>query len=125
MIVPRSSNLVTEDNDHGLFTVTVFNKVIDEFKQHARENKFVVRDFNYDEAEIQAGKSEVEKLELDKKKQYGILIRWLKVNFSEAFVAWIHVKALRVFVESCVKVWTACQLLSSPHSTSQEVCEED
>lgn len=103
MIVPRSSNLVTEDNDHGLFTVTVFNKVIDEFKQHARENKFVVRDFNYDEAEIQAGKSEVEKLELDKKKQYSILIRWLKVNFSEAFVAWIHVKALRVFVESVLR----------------------
>jgi len=103
MIVPRSSLLINEDNDHGLFTVTVFNKVIDEFKHHARENKFVVRDFNYDEAEIQAGKTEVEKLESDKKRQFGILIRWLKVNFSEAFVAWMHVKALRVFVESVLR----------------------
>lgn len=121
MIVPRSSNLVTEDNDHGLFTVTVFNKVIDEFKQHARENKFVVRDFNYDEAEIQAGKSEVEKLELDKKKQYGILIRWLKVNFSEAFVAWIHVKALRVFVESVLRYGLPVNFLAvliQPHKKS-------
>ncbi|KAJ8789907.1 hypothetical protein J1605_021605 [Eschrichtius robustus] len=30
----------------------------------------------------------------------GPLLRWLKVNFSEAFIAWIHIKALRVFVES-------------------------
>lgn len=103
MIVPRSSSLITEDNDHGLFNITVFNKVVDEFKQHARENKFVVRDFNYDEAEIQAGKTEVDKLENEKKKQYQLLIRWLKVNFSEAFIAWIHVKALRVFVESVLR----------------------
>lgn len=33
----------------------------------------------------------------------GIFVRWLKVNFSEAFVAWIHLKALRVFVESVLR----------------------
>ena len=33
----------------------------------------------------------------------GPLVRWLKVNFSEAFSAWIHVKALRVFVESVLR----------------------
>ena len=33
----------------------------------------------------------------------GTLVRWLKVNFSEAFTAWIHVKALRVFVESVLR----------------------
>lgn len=103
MIVPRSSVLIHEDQDHGLFSVTVFNKVIDEFKQHARENKFIVRDFNYDEEEIKAGRNEVEKLESDKKRQFAVLLRWLKVNFSEAFAAWIHIKALRVFVESVLR----------------------
>ena len=33
----------------------------------------------------------------------GLLLRWLKVHFSEAFVAWIHIKALRVFVESVLR----------------------
>lgn len=33
----------------------------------------------------------------------GPLLRWLKVNFSEAFIAWIHIKALRVFVESVLR----------------------
>ena len=39
----------------------------------------------------------------DKKRQFGPLVRWLKVNFSECFMAWIHVKALRVFVESVLR----------------------
>lgn len=49
------------------------------------------------------GKNEITKLVTDKKKQFGSLVRWLKVNFSECFCAWIHVKALRVFVESVLR----------------------
>ncbi|XP_076371282.1 V-type proton ATPase subunit Vha44 isoform X3 [Tachypleus tridentatus] len=103
MVVPRSSELIYEDQDHGLFTVTLFQKVVDEFKLHARENKFIVREFVYNEEELLAGKNEIAKLEHDKKKQFSLLVRWLKVNFSETFTAWIHVKALRVFVESVLR----------------------
>lgn len=56
MIVPRSSSLITQDQEYGLFTVTLFKKVIEEFKLHAREKKFVVRDFVYNEEELNAGK---------------------------------------------------------------------
>jgi len=31
------------------------------------------------------------------------LIRWSKTNFAEAFIAWIHLKAIRVFVESVLR----------------------
>lgn len=103
MIVPRSTQLITQDSEYGLFTVTLFKKVIDEFKLHAREKKFIVRDFTYNEEELAAGKNEITKLATDKKKQFGPLVRWLKVNFSECFCAWIHVKALRVFVESVLR----------------------
>lgn len=103
MIVPRSSNLIFEDDDHGLFTVTLFYKVVDEFKMKAREKKFVVRDFKYNESDIKAGQTELAKLEETKKKQFQQLLRWLKVNFSETFVAWIHVKTLRLFVESILR----------------------
>lgn len=103
MIVPRSSQLVSQDQDYGLFTVTLFKKVVDEFKHHAREKKFVVREFTYNEEELAAGKNEITKLVTDKKKQFGPLVRWLKVNFSECFCAWIHIKALRVFVESVLR----------------------
>ncbi|KAH0947945.1 hypothetical protein HN011_001483 [Eciton burchellii] len=103
MIVPRSTQLITQDSEYGLFTVTLFKKVIDEFKLHSREKKFIVRDFIYNEEELAAGKNEITKLVTDKKKQFGPLVRWLKVNFSECFCAWIHVKALRVFVESVLR----------------------
>lgn len=75
MIVPRSSQLITQDQDFGLFNVTLFKKVVDEFKLHAREKKFVVRDFTYNEEELAAGKNEITKLVTDKKKQFVSIIR--------------------------------------------------
>ncbi|XP_065488228.1 V-type proton ATPase subunit C 2 isoform X1 [Caloenas nicobarica] len=103
MVVPRSTKMIAEDAEGGLFTVTLFRKVMDDFKAKARENKFMVREFYFDEKELKCEKEELMKLASDKKQQYGPLLRWLKVNFSEAFVAWIHVKALRVFVESVLR----------------------
>ncbi|KAI4888803.1 hypothetical protein NFI96_026071 [Prochilodus magdalenae] len=103
MVVPRSTNLLFEDQDSGLFSVTLFRKAIDDFRHKARENKFIVRDFQYNEEEMKADKEEMTRLSTDKKKQFGPLVRWLKVNFSEAFIAWIHIKALRVFVESVLR----------------------
>ncbi|XP_012676906.1 V-type proton ATPase subunit C 1-A [Clupea harengus] len=103
MVVPRSTNLLFEDHESGLFSVTLFRKAIDDFRLKARENKFMVRDFQYNEEEMKADKEEMTRLSTDKKKQFGPLVRWLKVNFSEAFIAWIHIKALRVFVESVLR----------------------
>lgn len=70
MIVPRSSSLIMQDADFGLYNVTLFKKVVDEFKLHAREKKFVVREFTYNEEELAAGKNEITKLVTDKKKQF-------------------------------------------------------
>ncbi|XP_051948935.1 V-type proton ATPase subunit C 1-A-like isoform X2 [Xyrauchen texanus] len=103
MVVPRSTVLLFEDQDSGLFSVTLFRKAIDDFKHKARENKFTVREFQYNEEEMKADKEEMNRLSTDKKKQFGPLVRWLKVNFSEAFIAWIHIKALRVFTESVLR----------------------
>ncbi|XP_041104633.1 V-type proton ATPase subunit C 1-A [Polyodon spathula] len=103
MVVPRSTNLLFEDQESGLFSVTLFRKAMDDFRHKARECKFTVRDFQYNEEEMKADKEEMTRLSTDKKKQFGPLVRWLKVNFSEAFIAWIHIKALRVFVESVLR----------------------
>ncbi|XP_053565658.1 V-type proton ATPase subunit C 2 [Bombina bombina] len=103
MVVPRSTKMIAEDGEGGLFTVTLFRKVIEDFKAKARENKFIVREFYFNERELQSEKDEIIRLAADKKQQYGPLLRWLKVNFSEGFIAWIHIKALRVFVESVLR----------------------
>ncbi|XP_040351996.1 V-type proton ATPase subunit C 2 isoform X3 [Herpailurus yagouaroundi] len=164
VIVPK---LIAEDNEGGLFTVTLFRKVIDDFKTKAKENKFTVREFYYDEKEIKREREELSRLLSDKKQQYqtscvalkkgsstfpdhkvqvtplgnpdrpaagqtdreresegegeGPLLRWLKVNFSEAFIAWIHIKALRVFVESVLRYGLPVNfqaVLLQPHKKS-------
>uniref|UniRef100_A0A2K5DVJ5 V-type proton ATPase subunit C n=1 Tax=Aotus nancymaae TaxID=37293 RepID=A0A2K5DVJ5_AOTNA len=121
MVVPRSTKLITEDKEGGLFTVTLFRKVIEDFKSKARENKFTVCEFYYDEKEIKREREEMARLLSDKKQQYGPLLRWLKVNFSEAFIAWIHIKALRVFVESVLRYGLPVNfqaVLLQPHKKS-------
>jgi V-type H+-transporting ATPase subunit C len=102
-VVPRSSQIIFQDAENSLVTVTLFERVVDEYKHKARENKFSVRDFVYNPEELQAGKNELTKLMTDKKKQFGPLVRWLKVNYSESYIAWIHIKAIRVFVESVLR----------------------
>jgi len=40
--VPRSSKLIYEDNDYALYSVTLFKRVADSFKQAARSKGFQV-----------------------------------------------------------------------------------
>ncbi|XP_073321856.1 V-type proton ATPase subunit C 1-B-like [Pagrus major] len=100
-VVPRSSRKLYEDKEGGVFSVTLFKTAVCEFKAKALESKFTVPEYSFDLEEKR--QQEIKQLNVHKKEQYGIFVRWLKVNFSEVFVAWIHLKALRVFVESALR----------------------
>ena len=73
-VIHRSTQIVFQDDDYALCTVSLFHKVVDEFKHKAREHKFIVRDFVYNPEELAAGKNELTKLATDKKKQFGPLV---------------------------------------------------
>jgi len=100
-VLPRSSLVVTEDSEYALYRVVLFKRVVEDFKNIAREKKFFVREFKYDPN--RSAKNDKKKLEADKDKIRKNLIRWCKTNFSEAFVGWIHLKAIRIFVESVLR----------------------
>ena len=102
-IVPRSSKLVYEDGDYGLFNVTMFRKVVDEFKTVAREAKFFVREFEYDTSTKDEQDRRTTELKADVQKKYNALVRWCTTMVGESFIAWIHTKALRLFVESVLR----------------------
>lgn len=102
-VVPRSSKRLFEDADQILVNVTMFQKVVDTFKIKCRDRKFLVREFNYDEQAIAKDLDQIKTLEQNKKDKFGPLVRWLKINFSEAVTAWVHIKALRLFVESVLR----------------------
>ncbi|KAI9031925.1 hypothetical protein CLU79DRAFT_278907 [Phycomyces nitens] len=103
MVVPRSSVMIAEDEDFGLFTVTVFQRVADEFAHKAREERFIVRDFKYDDDALKQQQGELEESKTTVHEQQGELIRLARTNFGEVFAAWIHLKALRIFVESVLR----------------------
>lgn len=58
---------LASDDEFSLFTVTVFKKVHDEFVHKARENRFIVREFTYDEGAVEKQKEDLANLEVEEK----------------------------------------------------------
>ncbi|KAG5639322.1 hypothetical protein H0H81_004525 [Sphagnurus paluster] len=67
MVVPRSSKLISSDEEYSLFSVVVFRRVHDEFVQGCRENKFIVRDFVYSEEELARHRQELATADITEK----------------------------------------------------------
>ncbi|GAA5852432.1 hypothetical protein JCM8547_006779 [Rhodosporidiobolus lusitaniae] len=103
MVVPRSSVKLAEDDEFTLFSCTLFRRVKDEFSQKAREKKFIVRDFTYDEQAIEKGKRELEALVVEEKEMWADLLRLSRINFSELFQLLVHLKVVRAYVESVLR----------------------
>ncbi|MCO5584353.1 hypothetical protein L7F22_038279 [Adiantum nelumboides] len=79
-VVPRSSKKIHEDNDYALFTVILFRKVSDTFKTAARERGF------------QAGQEQ----------SYSHPVE-IDSPSLQVFSAWMHLCAIRLFVESILR----------------------
>ncbi|KAF9423483.1 Vacuolar ATP synthase subunit C [Podila epigama] len=103
MVVPRSSTKIAEDEEYGLFTVTLFKRIAEDFINKCREERFIVRDFKYTEDALAEQKRELEEMDASEKELWGNLLRLAKTNFGEVFQAWTHLKSLRVFVESVLR----------------------
>ncbi|EKD03439.1 hypothetical protein A1Q2_02246 [Trichosporon asahii var. asahii CBS 8904] len=72
MVVPRSSKEVAEDGEYKLVTVTLFKKFHDEFVHKARENKYQVREFKWDDDASANQKEELERLEKEEKELWTV-----------------------------------------------------
>ncbi|KIK46294.1 hypothetical protein CY34DRAFT_775045 [Suillus luteus UH-Slu-Lm8-n1] len=103
MVVPRSSSPIASDSEYALFGVVIFKRVHDQFVQKCRENKFIVRDFTYSEAQIAKEGEELEIADTTEKELWTELLRLSRTNFSESFQILVHLKNLRLFVESVLR----------------------
>ncbi|EIW86516.1 ATPase V1 complex subunit C [Coniophora puteana RWD-64-598 SS2] len=103
MVVPRSSISITSDSEYTLYSVVVFKRVRDEFTQKCRENKFIVRDFVFSEDEIVKQKEELAMADTTEKELWTELLRLSRTNFSESFQLLVHLKVVRLFVESVLR----------------------
>ncbi|KAL0579818.1 Vacuolar ATP synthase subunit C [Marasmius crinis-equi] len=103
MVVPRSSRLIASDDEYSLFGVVIFRRVHDEFAQKCRENKFIIRDFVYSEEEIAKQQQEQETADTTEKELWTELLHLTRTNFSESFQILVHLKVIRLFVESVLR----------------------
>ncbi|KAI0005481.1 ATPase V1 complex subunit C [Russula compacta] len=103
MVVPRSAVSLASDEDFTLFTVIIFRKVYDAFSQKCRENKYIVRDFQYSADQIEKEREELQTADTAEKELWTELLRLSEINFSEAFQVFVHLKVVRLYVESVLR----------------------
>jgi V-type H+-transporting ATPase subunit C len=102
-VVPRSAMKVAEDDEFTLFAVTTFKKYSSEFVHKAREQKWIPRDYKFKEGGREAEKMEVDKVAKEERKLWGEALRIGRASWGDAVMAWIHVLALQVFVETVLR----------------------
>jgi len=122
-VVPDSIQLVHKDHDSMLYAVTILRGQYeagyyenDEFQQGTkvdfesefikacREKRFVVRaDFEYDPTQSSKSSMALEQLQVEVDGMQSALTRWCKNHYGDVFVAWMHIKVIRIFVESVLR----------------------
>lgn len=103
MVVPRSANEIASDDEFTLLTVVTFKKHAAEFVHKCREKRWTPRDYKYKEGGKEEEAREVDRLEKDERKLWGESLRLGRTGYSESAMIWIHVLALRVFVETVLR----------------------
>ena len=103
MTVPRSAEIVDSDDEFTLYIVTTFKKHSQDFVHKCREQKWTPRDFNYQKGDKEGEQKELEKVGKDERKVWGEALGLGRTAWGEAVMAWTHVLALRVFVETVLR----------------------
>jgi len=121
-VVPRSSAVVEEDADYAAYMVVLFRRAVDDFKVAARAKGFQAKEVA--EAAIEAGSSDgppaappqssdkvLETLRTEVEGKRAALVDWCLTSYGEAFTSWVHVIAVRLFVESILRYGLPPQFL--------------
>lgn len=98
-VCPQSNRIVAEDKEYILNSVVMFRRVADDFAAACRKKRFVVREVEGDDLSLAELQQLQQKAEKEKKALYVLL--WQQ--YCMCYVAWMHVKAVRVFVESLLR----------------------
>lgn len=121
-VVPGSLQKIHSDEDSSLYAVTILKgqyeagyyennefqagtKVdfVAEFAKECKEKRYVYRDFTWDPSQASKSSMALEQLQVEVDGMNSALLRWCKNHYGDAFVAWMHIKVIRVFVESVLR----------------------
>jgi len=105
IVVPRSSLKLCDEGTEEfiLYRVVVLREGAEAYKNLCRDKRFTVRPFKYDPEEDRIEKEKKAELAKKRKAQWAYLIRWCPTTYAEVFSAWIHIKAIRLYVEAVLR----------------------
>jgi V-type H+-transporting ATPase subunit C len=104
-VVPRCAKQFRVEDRDGmtLWRIILWKSALTDFTTACRSEKWIVREFIYDpKFQLNQSKSREELLSNYDKKS-GLLHKTCRVVFSELYICLMHLKALRLFVESVLR----------------------
>lgn len=121
MVVPRSSVEISSDSEFTLFAVSTFKKHSQDFIHKCREKRWTPRDFKLQEGGREEEAKEVDDLAKDERKLWGEALRLGRNGYSESVMTWMHVLALRVFVEAVLRYGLPADFVTGIIKVSQYI----
>jgi len=106
-VVPKSAKRFDHDSckdkeGNTIWRVVLFKDCAEPFKKACRERRYITRDFEYSEDAYKKREETRKDLDDKVKREYNILLALYQAAWSDVFVAWMHIKAMRVFAESAL-----------------------
>jgi len=102
-VVPSSHRKLASEPDFVLFRVVVFKKGAQNVQKLFRQERFTVRQFKYDPDDVKSRQEHKKRLKDQRRRAWNDIVRWCQTYFSRIFKMWIHIKALRCFVETILR----------------------
>jgi V-type H+-transporting ATPase subunit C len=105
-VVPRSAKKFDKHDDkdgNSIWRVVLFKSGVETFMKVCREKRFMPRDFHFSEEAYNKLSQQREKVQQDMKRNLETIKGLYAVAWSDTMVGWMHLKAMRVFVESVLR----------------------
>merc|ERR1711920_903170 len=97
---------LTDKDGNSIWRVVVFKSDAENFKRACRERRVVPRDFEYNEEGYNKLLEQRKQVDAQVARQHDLVRGLYQAAWSDAMVAWVHIKAMRVFVESVLRFGT-------------------
>lgn len=106
-VVPSSAKQFTavkSEDGTQIWRIVLFRSAVDAFMKKSRdERQGTCRPFEYSVDAFEKVKAQREDLKKELEKQDKMMKGFCKASFSDVMVAWVHIKAMRIFVESVLR----------------------
>jgi V-type H+-transporting ATPase subunit C len=106
-VVPQSARefaSVKQEDGTQIWRVVMFKSSVEAFMKKAREERqCTCRQFEYSQQAYEKVKKQREELKKEVDRQDKMMKGFCKASLSDVMIAWVHIKAMRIFVESVLR----------------------